>query len=97
MSILNNASINSVGVEILEINRPYPILCAANVIRESGSMSLLKSILLAHNHIVKIHLRGLFNVTDDLLPIINDGSRKYNLTYLGKYWNDSHSFLLKPY
>jgi len=54
MSILNDTSDNIVDIDILEINKPYPILCATHVMRDSGSTMFLIAIQKEHNHIVEI-------------------------------------------
>jgi len=76
MSILNNASDNIVDTDILEINKPYPILCATHVMWDSGSTFLI-AIQKEHNHIVKIYLPEIRDRVYEDLMTINGGVRKY--------------------
>jgi len=63
-------------MDILEISKHYPIICATNAIRDSGSTSFLIEIEI--EHIVKIYLLESY-VLEDLMTDISGGIRKYNL------------------
>jgi hypothetical protein len=52
-AILNVMAIDT--IDILEINRPYPIICASRIVRGTSSIFPL-AILRDINHIVKMYM-----------------------------------------
>jgi len=72
-------------IEILEINKPYPIIYASLFVRGTTS-TFLQVILEGVNHIVKIDMLEVNdgNIQDNLIIAINTKSEEYKLTYKGR-------------
>ena len=83
--------------EILEINKPYPIIYATSLERDTGS-TLLVVIQKEINDIVMIYLPEIGNreTQDNLIITINTGSEKYRLIFKGRFEGLSHMFHLEP-
>ena len=72
------------SIDILEVNKSYPILYASRIVRGSSCIFLM-SILRDADHIVKIYMPDVTDseVQDNLILTINTRSEKYNLIYTG--------------
>jgi len=97
-AILTVSEIDS--IELLEVNKSYPILYASRIMR-GASWIFLMAILRDADHIVKIYMPDVTDseVQDDLILTINTRSEKYNLIYTGRCEeeNNIHKFRLEPY
>ena len=73
-AILSVMAINA--IHILEINRPYPIICASRIVRGTLSTFLL-TILWDVNNIVKINMPEVhdMDVEDNFIISINTRSK----------------------
>ena len=86
------------AIDILEINGPYPIICASRIVRGTLSTFLL-TILRYVNHIFKIYMPEVhdMDVEDNLIMVINTVLEKCNLNYKGKCVEELvHKFHLEP-
>ena len=87
------------SIDILEVNKSYPILYASRIVRGVSSIFLL-AILRDAEHIVNIYMPDVNDndVQDNLTLSINKRSEKYNLIYTGRCDEENvHKFLLEPY
>jgi hypothetical protein len=98
-AILHVSAVNA--IDILEVNKSYPILYASRVVR--GTLTtLLVTILRDVGHIVKVYMPEMRdrNVQDFLIIAINTRSQKYNLIYKGICEEEEeelvHRFQLEP-
>jgi hypothetical protein len=73
------------SIDILEVNKSYPILYASRIVR-GASCIFLMAILRDADHIVKIYMPDVTDseVQDNLILTINTRSEKYNLIYTGR-------------
>jgi len=95
-AIVSVMAINDVN--ILEINRPYPIIWASRIVQGTLSTFLL-TILRDVNHIVKMYMPEICDtdVEDNFILSINTRSEKYTLTYKGRCKEELvHKFHLEP-
>jgi len=101
--ILHVSAVNA--VDILEVNRSYPVLYASCVVRGTFTTFLL-TILQDVGHIVKVYMPEIRdrNLQDILIIAINTRSEKYNLIYkciceeimylcISFYWNRNYNHL----
>jgi hypothetical protein len=87
------------SIEILEVNKSYPILYASRIVR-GASCIFLMAILPDADHIVKIYMPVVTDseVQDNLILTINTRYEKYNLIYTGLCEEENiHKFRLEPY
>jgi hypothetical protein len=73
------------AIDVLEINKSYPIPYASRILRGMSSIFML-AILGDADHIVKIYMPDVNDndVQDNLTLSINTRSEKYNLIYTGR-------------
>ena len=97
-AILNVTAIDTNDIEILEINKTYPVIYAAHLVWGT-TLTYLLAILKDINHVVKIYMQEVndSDVQDHLIIAINTRSEKYKLTYKGRCEEDLlHKFYLEP-
>ena len=95
-AILTVSEIDS--IDVLEINKSYPILYASRIVRGVSTIFML-AILRDSDHIVKIYMPDVTDndVQDNLILSINTRSEKY-LIYTGRCEEKNiHKFRLEPY
>ena len=96
-AILTVAAIDN--IDVLEINKSYPILYASRIMRGSSTTFLL-AVLRDAEHIVKIYMPKVDDNDghNDLIISINTRSDKFNLMYTGRCEEvNVHKFHLDPY
>ena len=92
-AILTVSEIDS--IDILVVNKSYPILYTSSIVRGASC------IILMADHIVKIYMPDVTDSEDqdNLILTINTRSEKYNLINTGRCEeeNNIHKFRLEPY
>jgi hypothetical protein len=88
-AILNVTAIDTNDIEILEINKTYPVIYAAHLVWGT-TLTYLLAILKDINNVVKIYMPEVNDrdVQDHLIIAINTRSEKYKLTYKGRCEED---------
>ena len=87
------------AIDVLEINKSYPIVYASRIVRGVSSIFLL-AILRDAEHIVNIYMPDVNDndVQDNLTLSINTRSEKYNLIYKGRCEETKvHKFCVQLY
>ena len=97
-AILTVAAVENINV--LEINKSYPVIYTSRLVRGTLSIFLLV-IFRDADHIVKIYMPEVHDndIQDNLIVSINTRSEKFNLMYTGRSEDEGnvHKFRLVPY
>ena len=98
VAILTVAAVENINV--LEINKSYPVICASRLV--TGTLSIFLLVILRDaDHIVKIYMPEVHDndIQDNLIVSINTRSEKFNLIYTGRYEEvgSVHKFRLVHY
>ena len=98
VAILTVAAVENINV--LEINKSFPVIYESRLVRGTLSIFLL-TILRDADHIVNIYMPEVHDndIQDNLIVSINTRSEKFNLMYIGRSVNEGnvHNFHLVPY